>query len=395
MKILQVTNFFKPSFEAGGVTRVVYDVSRSLVKNNHEITVFTTNRSKNNINVKANRPLYIEGMKVYYFDNLRKYFPVKIFPIPYYLPIIARKEIKNFDIIHIHEHRSLMAIIVHYYAKKYNIPYVLQAHGSIPTTIGKQKQKNFYDTIWGNKILKDASKLIAVSNIEVDQYKRMGVPDKKIIVIPNGIDVESFKNLPNIGTFKKKYGISEKHVILFLGRLNEIKGIDFLIESYAKLVSEMDDTALIIAGPNDGFKNKAELLISQLNLHNVKFIGYLSGVDKYAAYIDADVLVYPSSFEIFGLVPFEAIMCGTPIIVTDGCGCSEVIRDANCGYLVKYGDTHDLKNKMKSLIEDSEIRNLYVLNGKQFIENNLQCTLLIERIVNLYYESLKEKRSYI
>lgn len=389
MKILQVTNFFKPSFEAGGVTRVVYDVSRSLVKNNHEITVFTTNRSKNNINVKANRPLYIEGMKVYYFDNLRKYFPVKIFPIPYYLPIIARKEIKNFDIIHIHEHRSLMAIIVHYYAKKYNIPYVLQAHGSIPTTIGKQKQKNFYDTIWGNKILKDASKLIAVSNIEVDQYKRMGVPDKKIIVIPNGIDVESFKNLPNIGTFKKKYGISEKHVILFLGRLNEIKGIDFLIESYAKLVSEMDDTALIIAGPNDGFKNKAELLISQLNLHNVKFIGYLSGVDKYAAYIDADVLVYPSSFEIFGLVPFEAIMCGTPIIVTDGCGCGEIVNEANCGNLVKYGDVSDLTKKIKAILESPELSSRFVENGKRYISNNLAWKNIILKIEGCYADCVR------
>lgn len=389
MKILQVTNFFKPSFEAGGVTRVVYDVSRSLVKNNHEITVFTTNRSKNNINVKANRPLYIEGMKVYYFDNLRKYFPVKIFPIPYYLPIIARKEIKNFDIIHIHEHRSLMAIIVHYYAKKYNIPYVLQAHGSIPTTIGKQKQKNFYDTIWGNKILKDASKLIAVSNIEVDQYKRMGVPDKKIIVIPNGIDVESFKNLPNIGTFKKKYGISEKHVILFLGRLNEIKGIDFLIESYAKLVSEMDDVALVIAGPDDGFKNKAELLISQLNLHNVKFIGYLSGVDKYAAYLDADVLVYPSFFEIFGLVPFEAIMCGTPIIVTDGCGCGEIVNEANCGNLVKYGDVSDLTKKIKAILESPELSSRFVENGKRYISNNLAWKNIILKIEGCYADCVR------
>lgn len=389
MKILQVTNFFKPSFEAGGVTRVAYEISRSLVKNNHEVTVFTTNRSKKNINVKANSPLNIEGMKVYYFDNLRKYFPVKIIPIPYYLPIIARKEIQNFDIIHIHEHRSLLALIVHHYAKKYNIPYVLQAHGSIPNTIGKQKQKNLYDTIWGNKILKDASQLIAVSNIEVDQYKQIGIPDEKIIVIPNGIDTESFRTLPKNGIFKKKYGISEKHVILFLGRLNEIKGIDFLIESYAKLVSEMDDVSLVIAGPNDGFKNKAELLISQLNLHNVKFIGYISGVDKYAAYLDADVLVYPSFFEIFGLVPFEAIMCGTPIIVTDGCGCGEIVKEANCGYLVKYGDVDDLAKKIKTILENPELSSSFVEIGKRYICNNLGWNNTILKIEGCYADCIR------
>jgi glycosyltransferase involved in cell wall biosynthesis len=80
---------------------------------------------------------------------------------------------------------------------------------------------------------------------------------------------------------------------------------------------------------------------------NILVTGLLSENEKIEALVDADVLVYPGILEIFGLVPFEAIMCGTPVIVADDCGCGEVIREADCGYLVKYGDIKDLKEKMK------------------------------------------------
>lgn len=384
MRILQVTNFFKPSWEAGGVTRVAYEISENLVKKGHEVTVYTTDGFKSRLKTNKNKAVNVDGITTYYFRNLSNHFSKSNVTTPYYLPFIARKTIKDFDIIHIHEHRTLLAIIVHHYAKKYNIPYVLQAHGSIPNTIGKQKQKRMFDIIWGNKILEDASKLIAVSNIEVDQYKQIGLPDEKIIVIPNGIDIESFNILPEKGTFKRKYGISEKHIVLFLGRLNQIKGIDFLIKSYAELLSEIDDVVLVLAGPDDGFKNKAELLVSQLKLSNVKFIGYLSGMDKFAAYVDADILIYPSSFEIFGLVPFEAIMCGTPVIVTDNCGCGELIQESKSGYLTEFGDVNSLKEKMRVILKNPQKNRELVSNGKKLIYDNLSWKNIVQRVEVTY-----------
>ncbi|HWQ47765.1 MAG TPA: glycosyltransferase, partial [Methanosarcina sp.] len=164
MKILHVTNFFKPSWEAGGIARVAYEISKNLVKEGHEVTVFTTDGFKSRLKTIKNKPIDVDGINTYYFRNLSNYLTKRNIVIPYYLPLIARIKIQDFDVIHIHEHRTLLAIIVHYYSKKYNIPYVLQAHGTLPNTIGKKNQKNIFDAIWGNKILKDASKLIAVSN---------------------------------------------------------------------------------------------------------------------------------------------------------------------------------------------------------------------------------------
>lgn len=385
MKILHITNFFKPSWEAGGVARVAYEISKNLVKKGHEVTVFTTDGFKSRFETIQNKPVDVDGINTYYFRNLSNYFTKHNIPIPYYLPFIARIKIPDFDIIHIHEHRTLLAIIVHYYSKKYNIPYVLQAHGTLPNTIGKQKQKNIFDVIWGNNILKDASKLIAVSNIEVDQYLQMKVPSEKIVVISNGIDINSFCKLPTKGTFKKKFHITETKIILFLGRLHEIKGIDFLIKAYAELINEKNDVLLVLAGPDDGYEPQARLLIDKFNLSSkVIFTGHLNGTLKLAAYVDADVLVYPSILEIFGLVPFEAIMCGTPVIVTGDCGCGELIKESKSGYLVEYNDVNSLKEKMKFLLENPQKGNEFVSNGKKFIYEKLSWENIVEQLISIY-----------
>lgn len=385
MKILQVTNFFKPSWEAGGIARVAYEISKNLVQQGHEVTVFTTDGFKSRLKTIKNKPVNVDGINTYYFRNLSNYLTKRNIVIPYYLPFIARIKIQDFDVIHIHEHRTLLAVIVHYYSKKYNIPYVLQAHGTLPNTIGKQNLKKIFDVLWGNKILKDASKLISVSNTEVDQYLQMNVPIEKMVIIPNGIDVDSLSSLPEKGSFRARYHINQKHVILYLGRLHKIKGVDFLLRSFVELVKDIDDSVLILAGPDDGYKDKAKEQIREFGLEKkVIFTGYMGPMDKISAYLDADILVYPSSFEIFGLVPFEAIMSGTPVIVTDDCGCSEFIKRASCGYLVKYGDVTDFKCKMRLMLENPEIGNKFVENGQKYITNNLTWPLICKKMETLY-----------
>ena len=375
MKILQVVQFF--SAKHGGSAMVPYEMSKHLHNAGHDVTVLTTDFQMDNDFIDS-----LDGVEVIPFhcqmnigsllvsSSMKKYL---------------KQNINKFDIIHMHNFRTYQNIIVHRFAKKHKIPYVLQAHGSVPRIIEKKGLKYLFDIFFGYRILRDASKVIAVSNVEVDQYVQIGVPKEKIVVIPNGIDVDSFSDLPEKGTFRKQYGISEKYIVLFLGRLHEIKGIDFLIESYAELKKELDDVVLILAGSDDGYKAKAEILINELNLTNgVRFIGHVSGTDKLAAYVDADVLVYPSIFEIFGLVPFEAIMCGTPIIVTDDCGCGGLVRETNCGYLVKYGDVNNLAEMMKWVIKNPKEGKKLVNTGRKYVEDNLAWNNAVKHVEGIY-----------
>jgi glycosyltransferase involved in cell wall biosynthesis len=375
MKILQVIPYFNP--KKGGDVAVAYQISKYLSQMGHDVTIITSNHEFDNNYAKS-----LQNVNVIPFDCNIYFNKLIITPD---MKKWLKNELKAFDILHLHNFRTYQNGIIRYYAKKYEIPYILQAHGSLPRIIEKKGLKYLFDIFFGYKILRDASKVIAVSNIEVNQYLEMGVSKEKIVVIPNCIDVDSFNDLPEKGTFKKKYGISEKYIILFLGRLHEIKGIDFLLESYAELRKEMDDVVLVLAGSDDGYKAKAEILINKLNLTNeVRFIGYVGGVDKLAAYVDANVLVYPSIFEIFGLVPFEAIMCGTPVIVTDDCGCGELMRKANCGYLVKYGDVNDVEDRMKWVIKNPKEGRRLIDAGRKYIEENLAWNNAIRQVEEIY-----------
>ncbi|MBA7599969.1 D-inositol 3-phosphate glycosyltransferase [subsurface metagenome] len=376
MKILQVTPVFKPLWESGGIARAAYEISRSLAERGHDVTVYTTNRSLYNTNLPTNKVLYLEGMKVYYFENLRKYFPAKNPPppLPYYLPFIARKEIKQFDVIHIHDYRTMLAVIIHHYAKKYNIPYVLQPRGSLPR-ISKSKQKQLFDALFGWAIINDASKIIASSKIESEQYLDVfnDIDLEKVVHIPNGIDLETYQNLPKKGEFRRKYSIAEdKKVILFLSRIHKRKGADFLIEAFNKLKNELEGVKLVIAGPDVGYLDKLKLIVNKLNIEDdVIFPGPLYEKDKLEAYVDADVFVLPSKdrYESFGNVVLEACACDTPVIVTNNCGVSEWMINDGGRYLVECVECNKIQiyNVLYKILTDEDKRKHMSKYAKKFV----------------------------
>ena len=381
MKILQVIPHFNP--HCGGDVNVCYHLSQHLANRGHEVTIFTTDFEFDETYANS-----LSGVRVVPFHC---FLNIQLFLYASRMKKELKKEIKNFDIIHVHDFRTYQNAVIHRYAKKFDIPYILQAHGDIPIIIEKHILKKLYDLIWGNKILRDAATVIAVSKTEVEQYIQFGVNKNKIVIIPNGIDIKEFKDLPVYGKFRKGINIKEDYLILYLGRIHKIKGIDFLIKSFSELIKEVDNVKLVIVGPDGGYKIEIEKLVTILNLNEkVKFIGYVNEKDKSSAYVDADLLVYPSIFEIFGLTPFEAIMCDTPVIVTDDCGCGEKVREANCGYLVKYGDGDDLKEKMKLIIENPLMGSEMIKNGRNYIHKNLAWDTVIRKFETVYSE-LKRK----
>jgi glycosyltransferase involved in cell wall biosynthesis len=151
-----------------------------------------------------------------------------------------------------------------------------------------------------------------------------------------------------------------------------------------------DDAVLVIAGNDMGYRQRVEEMIERLRLGaNVLFTGLLTGNEKRAAYRDADVLVYPAIHEIFGLVPFEAMMCGTPVIVTDDCGCGEIIGREEIGYLVPYNDAAALAAMIDSILGDPAPARGRAARGKNFITQNLSWRTVGARYSDLYHEVLK------
>ena len=185
MKILHVVPSFVPCFSAGGVVNAAYQIAKKQVEQGHDVSVYTTDSCQERLKFENNHNVDRDGIKVFYFKNLSNSIKNNLtIDTPLSSLGYLKRTINNFDIVHIHEHRHSLAIAAHRYAKKNNIPYVLQAHGSVLPFFQKEKLKGIFDKIWGFDILYDACKVFALTEIEKQQYLEMGVDESKIEIVP-------------------------------------------------------------------------------------------------------------------------------------------------------------------------------------------------------------------
>jgi glycosyltransferase involved in cell wall biosynthesis len=379
MKILQVTPFFSPVH--GGSAEVPYQLSKELAKRGHEVAVYTSDYKLGSEYINSIPEIEVRSFKTWL--SWTKFF------ITPGIVVQAKNAIKNFDIVHMHNYYTFQNVILHHYVKKHDIPYVLQAHGSVATYFQRGSLKKIFDAIWGYAILKDASRLIAVTPTEAEQYKNIGVSQDKIEIVPNGIDLSQFENLPQRGGFRRKYGLNDsRKIILYLGRIHKIKGLDVLASAFAGLSGDFNEATLVIAGPDDGYLLALERLIRQLRIEEqVLFTGPLYGREKLQAYVDADVYVLPSSYEIFGITVLEACACGTPVIVTDRCGIAEIVAD-QLGFAVPY-DREQLTNAISHMLTDDKLRRELGEKGKLLVREKFSWEKIAQQVESIYKDVLQ------
>lgn len=391
MKILQVSSSFKPAWETGGVNRVCYDQSRYLIKQGHKVTVFTTDRGKERVDVPTkNGPIIVDGITTYYFSNLSNFLSMKFKIItPLFAPFIIRGIIKDFDVIHLHEHRNLLAFVCAFYAKKNNIPYIVQPHGSLPLNNGSKK---FFDLIYGKKMLVNSNCILALTESEKQKCIEYGLKEENISILPNGIDFSIYQNNCNRldNSIRKKFGInSNKKIILYIGRLNRIKGIDLLLQSFAQISLEFEDIILMIVGPDDGFLTDIQKMIHELGItKDVIITGALYDDEKVNAYYESYLYVLPSRYETFPITILEANACGIPVIVTDRCDIASVI-DGNTGIVIKFSQ-EDLNNALRKLLLDKNFYQKMKNNARSFVVSNYALEPTIEKLISLYQMVIKK-----
>lgn len=390
-----IPNFY-PSYAYGGTVRVCYELSRELTNKGHEVIVFTSDSLDESHRI-TQKVLEIDKILVYYFRNISNWLAWHRISTNFGVFLKARKEIKNVDVVHMHGFRSIDYISAYYYAQKYGIPYIIEPHGSAPRFSGKKKMKLLFDLIIGNMIIKGAYKLIAGTQMEFEEFKDIGAKEDKIVVIEPGIDVAFSFNLPQPGGFRSKYGINQKYIILFLGRINKIKGIGFLIKSFYELTKIRNDVLLVIIGPEDGYGNELKESIEKLNISNsVLITGPLYRNDKLASYADATLFIQPSKYEVFCGSPFEALLCNIPIIVTKQTGCGDFVEKMAIGYAVEQDNIIELRDTIDRILNDPSEAYERTEFGKQYILNNLAWKQRIKDYEQLYQESerIKDKCIY-
>jgi glycosyltransferase involved in cell wall biosynthesis len=363
MKICFVCPCFAPAWKYGGLVKVAYELSIHLRDRGHNIKVFTTDAKDKKSRMNESFIPNI-NMVVYYCKNLSNYLAWnQRITISLSTIWLLKKQIKQFDIIHIHGYRDFQSVISYYYCKKYNVPYLIQPHGSV-SYINKKRFKILFDKLIGKKILTNANKVITLNKSESKLIASKGVSPDRIEILPNGINLLSYYPLHKKGIFKKDLNISnDVKIILYVGRINESKGLDLLIIAVSRLLEKNKKILLIIIGEDDGFKSTLQSMIKKFNIERyVHFFGFVSYEKKLDAFADADVFVTPSFYG-FPLTFLESIISGVPIITTNKGDIIEGMHN-NYGLVTDYNSTA-LECAISKILLDDNLKEELQKNAKK------------------------------
>jgi glycosyltransferase involved in cell wall biosynthesis len=214
-------------------------------------------------------------------------------------------------------------------------PYIVSAHGMLDPWALRHKRirKAVYAALIEIRGMRGAACLRALTEDEVGDYRRLGLTNP-IAIVPNGID-PPLETTPGL-FWHENPALMGKRIILFLGRLHHKKGLDILLQAWARIVRKSDDVHLVIAGPDSDNTLLALLqLAADLKLGNhVTFAGMLSGQRKWSTIAAADLFVLPSYSEGFSMAILEALSIGVPVLVSAACHFPE-IESYECGWVIQ------------------------------------------------------------
>jgi glycosyltransferase involved in cell wall biosynthesis len=313
MRVLNVNSSLDLK-SGGGTAERTFQMSRFLAMQGVECTVLTIGYDLEQVRLAELAPATVEAFHPMW----------KRFHVPRIKWTRLRKLVDDADIVHLMGHWGVLNALVYLVLRVRRKPYVVCPAGALPIFGRSRYLKRLYNALIGNAIIRNASGWIAVTPSEIPQFEEYGVLAANITVIPNGV-VEN--DLPSgaIERTRLKFGLPNESLILFMGRLNPIKGPDLLLNAFKSVAGDFPTSHLVFAGPDGGLLSDLRRTAAEHRLsHRVHFLGHVDGVDKTALYRMASLLVVPSRQEAMSIVALEAGIAGTLALVTDQCGFSEI-----------------------------------------------------------------------
>lgn len=368
MKILMLTWEYPPRV-VGGIARVVHDLSHRLIKDGHEVTVVTYKEG----NVEDFED--DNGVKVYRVNNYMinpNNFIDWIMQLNFNMIAKATEVINKeggFDVIHAHD--WLVTYAAKSLKQSFNLPMVATIHATEAgrnSGIHDDTQRYINDTEW--LLTYEATEVIVNSNYMKGHVQGLfGLPFDKISVIPNGINLNNFTGIERDYDFRRRFAMDNEKIILYVGRLVYEKGVQHLISAMPKILDHYHDSKLVIAGKG-GMLDELKAQVDSMGLSNkVYFTGYLNQKEVQKMYKCADVAVFPSTYEPFGIVALEAMLAGIPTVVSDIGGLNEIVEHGVNGMKSYAGNPNSIADSVLSLLFDQQLAMNVTKNAKNKVKN--------------------------
>jgi len=371
MKVLNVNSILDPVM-GGGTAERTLQISRFMRRAGIDCRVLTTN-----IGLTADVVRFEEGLEITALPCLNRRFR-----IPWCTGRRIQSMVESADVVHLMDHWTILNALVYRAARRLGKPYVVCPAGALPIYGRSGTIKTMYNRFVGHELIRNASGHVAITSLESCQFEPYGIDHTRVTVIPNGVDCEAGADR-NDAAFREKFGLGDGPFVLFLGRINSIKGPDLLLQAFLSAQELLGDYQLVFAGPDGGMLELLKEMVTESGAgERVRFIGYVGGSDKRWAYAAADVVVIPSRQEAMSIVALEAGAAGTPVILTDQCGFDELAGSG--GGMVVEATAEALKAGLVELLKDRERLPAMGEKLRAYVRENFGWEKVVDQYMNLY-----------
>lgn len=325
MRILMLTWEYPPRI-VGGISRVVYDLSHAIAKKGHEVHVITCWETGNK-EVEEVGNVFVHRVQTCGVNTVN--FVDWVLQLNFAMVECATKLVNNigyFDAIHAHD--WLVAFSAKTIKGAFGIPIVSTIHATEHgRNWGIHNDVQRYINNVEQWFVEESDQIIVNSRYMKDEVSEIfSVEDEKLSVIPNGIDVNKFKDVHKDMQFRRQYALDDEKIVFFVGRIVNEKGIHVLIDSVPKILQVYPKTKFVIVGKGPQL-DFLRWKVSSLGIsEKISFTGYVKDEDLAKLYKCVDIAVFPSLYEPFGIVALEGMVAGLPVVVTDVGGLNDLVE---------------------------------------------------------------------
>lgn len=391
LNILHLTAYAPPAWAYGGVVGAVGGLATAQVGRGHHVTILTTDAGSFESRLPAGESTY-NGVRIVRCRNL--IYPLRArynLSTPLGYGRAFRRLAAHANVIHVHELRTAENVIAALSGPPRRL--ILSPHGTLSYTTGRGGFKTAWDRLLGRAVMRRISAGIALTETEQSEIRALwaalGLNPPPTYVIPNGVGEDVLTALTDPAlpaaaqTLRVKWGLGNGPVILFLGRLHERKGIQFLIPAFGAIAAAFPDARLLIAGADSGMLAAGQRLAAECGVSDqVVFPGLLSGLDRIAALHMAAIFALPAIGEGLSVAALEALAAGVPALLTPGCNLPEIT--ARGAGLVVEREIGAVAAGLRTLLSDESRRRVMGEAGAAWVRAVFTWPKIAEQVESVY-----------
>ncbi len=373
--------------DTGGMNVYVLQTAMELGRRGHKVDVYTRYHDPRDPQiVELAENTRIIHLKAGPYAEDKESLPSHI---PEFLASLHRfQDTHNLRYDLIHSHYWLSGQVATALSRQWQVPHVACFH-----TLAKIKQRaragesEPLRRITGEgEVMAHADAIVGLSRFEKEDMVRLyGAPPHRVHVIPAGVDLSMFQPMDR-AVARQRLGLGNKRVILYVGRIEPLKGLEILIDALAQMDNEADTRLLIVGGNPEGDPEVARLgtLARELGVwEGVSFLGTVKQSELPLYYSAANVCVLPSYYESFGLAALEAMACGTPVIASRVGGLQTIVKHGETGYLIPWHCPDPFVERLEMLLGNKALQRV-IGDAARAQAEKMSWSMVADRILDLY-----------